>query len=151
MNVIVCMGAVILYLAGQLSTYTTLLTLNVGGSLLVYNLLPVWIFDGGHFVGYLFNSVSEDRDRKYQLTMSALIIATILVVSALFFQVYFFAAWMVVYGLHHAAEHDDPLGSTSKKAMSRSQQWNWAAFYVALLATGFFTLAATAKYIIPAK
>lgn len=35
--------------------------INLNGILILYNLLPFFIFDGGHFSKYLFNSTPEKR------------------------------------------------------------------------------------------
>jgi hypothetical protein len=108
-----------------------IITLN--GVLILWNMIPWGIFDGGRFAKLFFNSISEERDQVWVFRLVSIIGIGFLLIFMSTGQLPMMAMLLVGWGLHFQANHDDPRGSHSKLAMSASAQRNWAGVYVSLV------------------
>jgi len=116
---------------------------NLNGVLVLYNLLPIGMFDGGRFVKILFDSIPEDKDGSFVLIIAAIFYVATLLLSALTNNVFLFSVPLLLWGLHHYATHDDPEGSYSSKAMTETQIGIWTFVYILLLLFGAVTMSVT--------
>lgn len=142
-NYLVILGASILLLFGRLTTHHFEQIVNLNALLVMYNLWPVWKLDGGHFAKLLFNSISEDRDMNYAISLGltvGLVAITMTIISPTNFII---TAWFVTWGLFFRATHDDPTGSTKHLAMTRRQQKRWAILYVSLICASIVLMGVT--------
>jgi len=149
-NIIMVLGSVFLLRCGYLTGEEFLRILNLNGLLITYNLLPWWIFDGGHFSKLLFNSVSEDRDERYVRWMGIFVAAAfalMLMVKAQYFIKniidFILVFCLILWGLHFRATHDDPKGSRNNLAIKRSSQTAWAVCYVVCMIAGLIAFGFT--------
>lgn len=147
-NVLMVIGSFVLYWTGLLTSGQLSQIANLNGVLILYNLLPLWIFDGGHFAKFLFNSIPEDKDFGYMVRIAATV--GIMAIMATILSKYDFTITfcLIFWGLHFQSHHDDPRGSYSQLAMTRKQQCNWASYYVLLISLGIVLMAATKKWMV---
>lgn len=105
--------------------------MNAG--LVGFNLIPWGSFDGSKFVKALFDSISEERDHRFALSMTIAIAVFVGIAGALYHQSAPLVVPLIVMSkLRQSAIEDDPMGSFSPKAMTKWQQRIWASVYVAL-------------------
>ncbi len=117
---------------------------NLNGLFIMFNLLPWWKLDGGHFMRVLFNSVPEKNDERFVRWISLFVTFAIGLMIGLRARYFMrtlpdFTLFFVLFfwGLHFRATHDDTKGSRSRLAMSKRSQIAWASIYVACLIISF--------------
>lgn len=142
-NVLMVLCSFILQQMGYLTSGQLAQIVNLNGCLILYNLLPFWIVDGGRFTKILFDSISEDRDFGFAIKIAATVGIIAIMASVLSLRNFILTAWLIFWGLHFKANHDDPQGSFSSRAMTRRQQSNWAIYYIILISIGIIFLAIT--------
>ncbi|MCL4399668.1 M50 family metallopeptidase [Patescibacteria group bacterium] len=142
-NLIVVIVFAILAAAGNITITQLEGVVNISGNLILYNLLPLWIFDGGHFAKVLFNSISEDRDGYFVWAIGITFFIMTILMAILSAQVFFMTAIWLFWGLQFQAKHDDPEGSYNKLAMTKNQQRNWGIYYAFLLILGLVFMSTT--------
>ena len=145
-NFIVILSSFILSQANYLTFNDLLRILNLNGSLILWNLFPLWIWDGGRFTKLLFNSISEDEDTKYQYAMLICFLAVVMALIA-YGKLSFIHIWMFSWGLHWQASHDDPRGTYDPQSMPDSHHKWWAALYLAMICAGAIILGTTPNWI----
>lgn len=145
-NLAVVVGGWLVYLFGYLTWDQWSRLANLNGELILYNMLPFGILDGGRFAKLLFNSVPEWEDGKVMLRMTATIGLLILMIALFSPERFMLTFWLFFWGLHFQSNHDDPNGSYSHLAMDRKQQERWAAVYLAMIFSGLILLATTTKW-----
>lgn len=121
---------------------------NLNAVLILFNLFPVFIFDGGRFAKVLFDSIPEDKDAMYVFVIWAVYAVAVGTVSLLTHQLYTTGLLVLLWGLHFQAKHDDVNGSHNRLAMKSGQIKAWATVYVLLLAVSLYlsTLSKTWMY-----
>ena len=135
-NFAVILGA---YLCSQYNylTYNDFLRIsNMNGLLILWNLFPLWIYDGGRFAKLFFDSVSEDSDMKYAIVLGAIFIGVLITLSIIWGKFEFIYVWLFLFGIQHKATRDDPYGSENPKAIPKSHQKWWAALYLLIISGG---------------
>lgn len=119
---------------------------NLNGSLILWNLFPLWIFDGGRFTKLLFNSISEEEDAKYEMILLACF--GVVVIALIFLgKLSFIHLWLFSWGLHWQSTHDDPHGSENPKAISKSHCVLLAAIFIIMISLGAIILSTTPNWI----
>ncbi len=146
-NVFVVVAYGILTAMGAVTVTHLEAVVNISGALILYNLLPLWIFDGGHFAKVFFDSVSEDRDGHFVWGIGITFFIAAIMLIALGGQDLTVSGLWLFWGLQFRAKHDDPYGSRSELAMTVNQQRNWAIYYLFLLILGMVFLATTRVWI----
>lgn len=149
-NVLVVVAGWLLFSVGVLSGEHASQIANVNGLLIMWNLVPWAIFDGGRFAKILFNSIPEDRDLR-----QVLLISFVIGVSAIFGMLVVngdvsLAFLLMFWGLHFQAHHDDPTGSSSRLAMTRSQIKMWTVVYCGLMIFAMILVAKTPFWLVKA-
>lgn len=91
----------------------------LNSSFVVFNLLPLSIFDGNKFAQALFNSLNEEGDRTY-VSMIKLLSYIASFVLALMGKLTLFP-FGIIFGMINASRNDSPTEAYSGRAMSRSQ------------------------------
>lgn len=132
-NFVVMLGAFLIYKFGYLTCNELLRVMSLNAILIFWNLVPVWIFDGGRFAKILFNSIDEKRDKRFVLVITVFFFVTVLMLCFFSDKFLIVNACLLFWGLHYQSKHDDPAGSYSQKAISRSHQKWWATLYVIML------------------
>jgi len=148
-NVVFVAAAAFAYWAGQISQTQLSQIANLNGSLILYNMIPFWILDGGQFAKILFNSSPESQDRKYVATISMAFLVVIGLLNLCTRQDFIGTTWIVFFCLHYQARNDDPFGSRNRLAMNETQRFQWSLLYIALLGIGATLLATTKPWINP--
>ncbi|PIU42610.1 MAG: hypothetical protein COS98_02040 [Parcubacteria group bacterium CG07_land_8_20_14_0_80_35_11] len=134
-NFIVILSAFLLSQSNYLAFNDFLRILNLNGVLILWNLFPLWIWDGGRFAKLLFNSISEDEDTKYKYAMLVCFVAVVITLI-IYGKLSFIHLWMFSWGLHWQASHDDPEGTYDPKSMLDSHHKWWAALYLLMICAG---------------
>lgn len=135
-NFVMMVIAYFLEAKGFISHIEFLKLLNLNGVLVMWNLFAFGKFDGGLFTKILFDSISENRDTKYEMGLTAaflLIIIGLLIITGKYS---LFNIALFFWGIHWQANHDDPYGSRNKKAIPVSHQKWWAIVYLIMIAAG---------------
>ena len=135
-NLIMVACAAVLYGLGFLSGSHLEQVANLNGILIALNLIPFGMLDGARFVTLLFDSVSEDRDWRFAMTLGATIGIIILAVSLTSSQSWTGTNFMLYLGLVMKSKNDDPRGSFNRLAMTPLQQRWFAAVYAMLFVAG---------------
>ncbi len=135
-NLLMVIGALALYGAGFLSERHLEQVANLNGILIALNLLPAGMLDGGRFTNLLFDSISENRDWRFAMTIGAAIGITLLVASLTSDTSWIGTNFMLYVGLVVKAKNDDPRGSFHRLAMTRRQQRWFTMVYVLLFVSG---------------
>ncbi len=146
-NILVIVAYGILYGAGAVTGAELMQVANLNGSLILFNLLPFGIFDGGRFTKVLFDSVSEDRDRDFVHGMAITIGIVGIATAILTLQFYFGTIYLIFWGLRLQSKRDDPKGSYDRRAMTVEEQRTWAGAYVFLVALGITLLSTTTDWL----
>ncbi len=128
--------AVIMNYAGMLDDLSMSRIANANGALLLFNLIPIGPLDGGRFAKLLFDSVPEQKDWLYALTIVWSVLAVILFVSTVSTESYFFSALLVLWSTKKQSLKDDPCGSSNKKAMTTAECQIATAIFLALIGMG---------------
>lgn len=125
--------ATLLYLGGFWSVTEFLAVVNLNAGLILFNVLPLGILDGGRFTKVLFDSVPERQDFAYVRTFIAFAGFCIIAVAVWQKQILLLPAFLLVRGLIYKAKEDDPAGSWNRKAMRPTEQRLWGVLYVVIL------------------
>lgn len=145
-NVLMVFGAFVLRVLGYISDRELLSIANLNGSLILYNLFPLFIFDGGRFAKVLFNSVPEDKDFNYVFAIGIPYLVAAILASILTGGYFLTGAFILLWGLQFQARNDDPNGSNHRLAMPPAETRRWAALYIALLCIGLWWMAITPSW-----
>ncbi|MFC1662719.1 hypothetical protein ACFL04_00955 [Patescibacteria group bacterium] len=148
LNLLMVLGSVVLYWLGDISARELGQITNLSGIMILFNLLPIWIFDGGRFAKIFFDSSPEDKDTGYVIKFTAIIGVVFFLLTLLTEYSFIFSLLLLFWGLHFRANHDDPMGSHSKQAMSKKQLKGWAYYYAALMILAAYFMASTDKWYI---
>lgn len=145
-NIVCAIGALICWFFGWLTLTESLQVVNINAILIVFNLLPFGMLDGGQMAKILFDSVEERSDMVYVHHMS------LVVIGAAFATVYLgdghlFFALLFVVGFRRQANNDDPLGSLKPTALNHRQQCLWARTYVFLASGAMVATAITPDWL----
>jgi Zn-dependent protease len=133
-NLLVVAGGLLLYWTGHLTEQQCLSLAYLNGTLVLFNLLPITLFDGGRFAKVLFDSVPESRDHVYVFAIWFAYATVAVTVSVLAGHLYTTSIIVLLWGLHIKARNDDPTGSYNHLAMTAAQTRGWATTYLLLLA-----------------
>jgi Zn-dependent protease len=120
---------------------------NLNGSLILFNLLPFGMLDGGQFARIFFDSSPEHKDDIYYRAMAG---ATMLAVLAMWIvtnQAYFITVGLLTWGLKRRAECDDPQGCYHPLAIPQNELRLWAIIYTLLICIGIGLLCTTHPWV----
>jgi Zn-dependent protease len=145
-NIILAIAAYFLYLNQGIPYMELMRLLNLTGLLIFWNLLPFWITDGAHFTKLLFNSVSENRDTKFEIGLVLWFSLVLFVLGIICGKISVGNLWFFLWGLHYQANHDDPRGSRSPMAIPEHHQKWWAALYLAIMTIGVVLMMTTPEW-----
>ncbi|MDD5032347.1 MAG: hypothetical protein PHR36_04915 [Patescibacteria group bacterium] len=146
-NFLVIIGTYLLWFLGYATWDTFLRIMNLNAVLILWNLFPIGKFDGGQFAKRLFDSISENRDTKYEVAIMAFFVVTLMAV--LFISGKYdplnliFMAW----GLHYWANHDDPSACYDSRAIPESRQKYWATFYLLMISMSAIMVAISPQWL----
>lgn len=140
-------GAYMLWFIGYGSWDYFLRITNLNALLIMWNLFPLWKFDGGQFTRKLFDSISESRDTRYEMAITLVFGAVSLILLILTGNVDPFNLIFLFWGLHYRANHDDPDGCYDERAIPEHRQKYWAAFYLIMLSAGVVMVALTPSWL----
>ncbi|MBU1890446.1 hypothetical protein KJ782_03050 [Patescibacteria group bacterium] len=149
--VIVIIVSFLLGLLKVLPLEDVLRIVSLNGWIILLCLIPRWMFDGGYFIKALFNSISEDRDARYVEIMTSVIgiaMIALLVYKAKHMLQFIPVFFLIFWGLQFWSTHDNPRGSRSQLAMTRTQQARWAVYYVFLVIVGLVAAATIKTYMV---
>lgn len=135
-NFIVMFGAYLLLQFNYLTYLEFLKILNLNGVLILWNLFPLWIFDGGHFAKLLFDSIPEDKDTKYAVILALGFFLALIAALIISGKISFVCLWLFTWGLHRQASHDDPYGSEKPEAIPGVRLKYWAMLYLIMISAG---------------
>lgn len=121
--------------------------LNLNGVLILYNLIPLWPFDGGYFARMLFDSIAENRDTHYEIAISGAFVGILIAVLFITGNLDLISFLIIPLALHIRARRDNPFGSKDPKAIPISHQKWWAALYLILILIGAVIVANTTSWI----
>ena len=138
-NFICMFGAFCLMLANYLtySAFQEIVVMNSG--LIIWNLIPIWFFDGGRFTEMFFDSLPRKTIRKYAIMLSvgfmaitdiSFFISDFNTISLLMTSLFF------ALGIRNRAKQRNPFGSWSGKAIPESHLKWWATIFFTLIALG---------------
>ena len=147
-NFIVIIASYFFYQMSCLTFNEFLAILNLNGVLILYNLIPLWIFDGGYFAKKLFDSIAENRDTEYEIALSGAFVGIVIAVLVISGNLDLISFLLVPLALHIRARRDDPMGSEDPKAIPVSHQKWWAALYLVLILIAAVIVANTASWIL---
>ena len=131
-NAAVIIGANLLAMYGDLPARYAVALTSLNAGLICVNLLPIAGLDGRKFVKSLFNSAPEKLDRVYARYMGGAVIAGCIILMLSVQQLYIFYPLLLTLRLSAEADLDDPRGSRSRRAMTRTQECVWMGVYVTL-------------------
>jgi Zn-dependent protease len=121
--------------------------LNLNGVLILYNLIPLWPFDGGYFARMLFDSIAENRDTHYEIAILGAFMGTLILVLFITGNLDLISFLIIPLALHIRVKRDNPLGSKDPKAIPISHQKWWAALYLILILISAIMVANTTSWI----
>lgn len=145
-NLALVVGAFALSVFGLMSDKHLGQFVQLNAGLILFNLLPFGILDGGQFAKLLFNSLPEARDLVY-----ARVIAIGAMVGSLACMISFrnFPAiiqMLFAFGAYTGAVRDDPTGSHDRRAMDLASCRRWTAVYLGLIVISMLLTIGTADY-----
>lgn len=135
-NLAIILGTFLLYWPGWLAYGELLKVWNLNGTLILLNLIPIGMLDGGRFAKILFDSIPEKRDKRFAVSIAASFGILVFILSVLSGRLEFWPIIVVYFGLQSQAERDDPAGSENRLAMNKKAQIFWSAVYTLLLCIG---------------
>jgi Zn-dependent protease len=142
-NCLAVLVAGLLSASGYLTEQQYLSVVNLNGLLILYNLVPWFIFDGGRFAKVLFDSVPEHLDGKYVRMLGIGYIMAAIAATFISGANFIIGGYIIFWGLHLQSRKDDPRGSHHALAMRPHQTRTWAMIYFLLLLIGLALIAAT--------
>lgn len=142
--------------------------LNLNGVLILYNLIPLWPFDGGYFSSMLFDSITKKRNANYKFTLLGTfvgvsivaleitnkleIISFILIPLTLSIRAHLKTNFCLKpFDLHIWSRKHDSMEAEDFRAIPVVHQKWWAAFYLILILIGAVIVANTASWIFLVK
>lgn len=145
-NLALACGALLLAWVGLLSDKHLGQFVQLNAGLILFNLLPFGILDGGRFAKLLFDSVPEERDLAFAqvITIGAALGAIVSMIAFRNFPA--ITQLLFAVGAYTGATRDDPAGSYDRKAMHLRTCWRWTAVYIGLIVVSMLLTAATAGY-----
>ena len=164
-NIFVIIAYFLFFRQGFLTQNEFLSVLNLNSVLILYNLFPLWIFDGGYFAKTLFNSINNRRrDTDYELAMMAGFVGILMIIMVITgnlditsFLVIPLALHIrarmlislhwVPFDLHIRSRIEEPLGFKNPKSIPLSRQKWWAALYLILILISAIIVANTTSWI----
>ncbi len=135
-NVLMVVASLLLYSLGYVSGEEFSRIANLNGLLIFWNLIPFGMLDGGRVAKALFDSIPENEDGKYVLMFRVTILIGAIILLAFNAANVIIAAYAFFFAIRHKANNDDPNGSYSEKAMTKSQYEKWAMIYLILFLAG---------------
>jgi len=145
-NFVVILGAFILTQGNYITFNDFLKLLNLNGVLILWNLFPLWIWDGGRFAKIIFNSLAEDLDTKYEIAL-LVSFCTLVILLIAFGQLNFIHFWLFFWGLHWQSTHDEPYGSENPKAIPESHLKWWAVLFLIMISAGAIITGTTPNWL----
>lgn len=146
-NALLVISSIILYLVGILTSTQLSQIVNLNGALILWNLMPLWILDGGRFAKVIFDSLPEGRDTAYVYKIWIPFSIVALIAGALSGHLFLINAFLIQIGLHRRADYDDPKGSTDPQAITENQVKKLTNLYLGLLTSAVVMLAITRSWI----
>ncbi len=135
-NIVVVLGGLLCYGLGYISGWQFSQIANLNGLLIFWNLIPFGSLDGGRVAKALFDSIPENEDGKYVFIFRITILIGAIVLLFFNFTNVFIAFYVFFLSIKYRANNDDPNGSYSEKAMSKSEYNKWAIVYLVLFLAG---------------
>lgn len=148
MNLVMALYGYYLYANDNITMLQFSQITNLNGALILYNLLPIWIFDGGRFAKALFDSIPEHKDYSFAITIFVAIAIVGIMCKILGLRDFIYTIPLILWGLWNKATNDDPDGSTKPEAMTRNQTIGWSVYYLLLVIAGMIMLAMTETWFI---
>ena len=164
-NIILIVVFFFLFKEGFLSQKEFFSALNLNSVLILYNLFPLWIFDGGYFAKTLFDSINNRRrDTDYELAMLAGFVGILMIIMiitgnlditsflAIPLALHIRARMLISlrwipFDLHIRSRTEEPIGFESLKAIPMSRQKWWATLYLILILISAIIVANTTSWI----
>ncbi len=146
-NCLVIAGSWLFYGVGVLTATEASVITNLNCSLIMFNLIPFSILDGGRFAKILFDSVPEWKDFAVVRLITTVVMITMGITMLVTGKIYSFTALLMFFGLKRQATHDNPLGSHNRRAMTTQQQNLWITIYCVLIMIGILGTALTKDYL----
>lgn len=137
----------VVWAVGLLDAKQLSMIANLNGSLVLFNMVPIWGLDGSKFMRAFFESVPEKREHGYVLGIMAVATAVFLLLTVVSRQAFVAPIFMLSWGLHSRSEEDDPRNSTNSKALSFSRERFWVYVYTTVLVAGSVMFALGRNYI----
>lgn len=129
-NFLILVASILIYQFGEGGKYWLFLT-ALNSSLVVFNLLPLGIFDGGHFARALFSSLDEKDDRLFARAVTSLSYIACFTLAVMGKLTFFHVG--IAFGMLDGSRKDDPREAYSPRAMTRSQAIWLTLFYCLML------------------
>ena len=145
-NFLVMVGAYFLSQGNYIAYADFLKILNLNGVLVLWNLFPLWIFDGGRFAKILFNSISESEDTKYAIGLITGFLCILIIVLIISGKLSFTHFWLFFWGIQYQSRHDEPYGSEDRRAIPESHWKWWAALFLIMISVGAIIASTTPNW-----
>jgi Zn-dependent protease len=120
---------------------------NLNGSLILFNLLPFGMLDGGQFAKTFFDSSPEHKDHIYVRTIAGATMLAMLAIWIVTNQANFMTVGLLTWGLKRRAECDDPQGCHHPLAIPNNELRLWATIYTLLICIGIGLLSTTRPWV----
>jgi len=146
-NFIVMLGTCFLTYCNYITYSDFLRIVNMNGVLILWNLFPLWIFDGGRFAKLLFDSISEDKDTTYVICLTTGFMCILIISLIIGGKLSFIHFWLFSWGLHWQSSHDDPYGSSRPEAIPESHWKWWAALFLIMISVGAIIVSTTPSWL----
>lgn len=144
-NMAMVIMAGLFYLVSGIPAHQLSQIVSLNGLLILYNMWPIWIFDGGHFAKKLFNSMPEHEDLGSALRTGIVIATLALMATILSLRDFLTSGLVIFWGLHFQATHDDPNGSDDPRAMNKKQRSFWSAIYMLIICIAIIMMAVSTQ------
>ncbi|MFH0874090.1 MAG: site-2 protease family protein [Candidatus Komeilibacteria bacterium] len=126
----------LLGLFGIITISTASMFALVNGSMIIWNLIPVGLFDGGRLAKLLFNSIPEHDDLRVARYLSRAVLPAFIGLFACAVIDMIIPMTLMVWGFGYQATHDDPEGSYNPLAMTREDVSRLSWIYLLLVYGG---------------
>ena len=135
-NLLLVLAGCLLYLFGLLSAHNLNRLVDLNASLVVFNLLPLGILDGGRFMKILFDNAPSYFDVQHFRKMAITVVVSAVISVFLFSsQTFFLFTWLFIIGLLKK-ERVCLWEEGNNGGMTRKEFAAWGMAYVGLIVLG---------------
>lgn len=146
-NFLVIAASFFVFRTGLMRFSEFLAIVNLNSVLILYNLIPLWPFDGGYFAKMFFNSMPKNRNNDYQISITASFIGILIITLFITGSLELISFLLIPFALYVRARKNNTFGPQNPNAIPVSRQKWWAAIYLILISVSAIIVANTTSWV----